>query len=279
MIVTDNSGPFMKALDYLAKRYHIHHIRISGYNSQANGIVERSHFDVRQALAKSCDGDINKWSKGAYSVFWAERMTTRKRMGCSPFYAATGAIPLIPLDIAEATYLQLPPESILTTTELIARRAVALQKRPEDLEELHSRVHAARITAAIRFEKQHFRTIMDYAFERGDLVLMRNTKIEKSLDKKMKARYLGPLIVVSRTRRGAYILCELDGSVLHNPVAQFRVIPYFARKNIFLPEGFFDLNSKRLKEMEEQGMVEGEEELRELPYEEVLEEEETEGME
>ena len=85
---------------------------------------------------------------------------------------------------------------------------------------------------------------MDYAFERGDLVLMRNTKIEKSLDKKMKARYFGPLIVVLRTRRGAYILCELDGSVLHNPVAQFRVIPYFARKNIFLPEGFFDLDRK-----------------------------------
>ena len=42
VIVTDNSGPFVKALDYSAKRYHIHHIRISGYNSQANGIVERS---------------------------------------------------------------------------------------------------------------------------------------------------------------------------------------------------------------------------------------------
>ena len=66
---------------------------------------------------------------------------------------------------------------------------------------------------------------------------------------------------------------------MHNPVVQFRVIPYFARKNIFLPEGFFDLNSKRLKEIEEQGMVEGEEELGELPYEEELEEGETEEME
>src|ERR1700679_2541106 len=108
---------------------------------------------------------------------------------------------------------------------------------------------------------------------------MRNTKIEKSLDKKMKARYLGPVIVVSRTRRGAYILCELDGSVLHNVVAQFRVIPYFARKNIFLLEGFFDINFKQLKEMEEQEMVEGEEELEELPYKEELEEEEIEEME
>ena len=55
-IVTDNSPPFIKALDYLAKWYHIYHITISGYNSRANGIVKRSHFDVRQALVKLVTG-------------------------------------------------------------------------------------------------------------------------------------------------------------------------------------------------------------------------------
>ena len=45
-IVTDNGPAFIKALGYLAKCYHICHIRISGYNSRANGIVERTHFDV-----------------------------------------------------------------------------------------------------------------------------------------------------------------------------------------------------------------------------------------
>ena len=39
-IVTDNSGPFIKAMEILTKQYHIKHIRISGYNSHANGIVE-----------------------------------------------------------------------------------------------------------------------------------------------------------------------------------------------------------------------------------------------
>ena len=37
-IVTDNAGAYVAALDILANRYGIHHIRISGYNSQANGI-------------------------------------------------------------------------------------------------------------------------------------------------------------------------------------------------------------------------------------------------
>jgi hypothetical protein len=43
---------------------------------------------------------------------------------------------------------------------------------------------------------------------------MCNTQIEKSLNKKMHARYIGPLIVVSRNYGGAYILAELDGTVL-----------------------------------------------------------------
>ena len=212
-IVSDNGPPFVKALEYLSRRYHINHIRISGYNSRANGLVERSHFDVRQALFKSVDGDQTKWSKGAYSVFWADRITIRRRMGCSPYFAATGAHPLLPLDIAEATYLLPPPTAPLSTTDLIVARAVALQKRHAHLTALHAKVMSSRVRAAVRFEQEHAVTIRDFDFKRGDLVLIRNTAIEKALNRKMRARYLGPLVVLARNKGGAYIICELNGSV------------------------------------------------------------------
>jgi hypothetical protein len=250
-IVTDNGAPFVKALGYLSKHYHFKHIRISGYNSRANGIVERSHFDVRQALFKACDGDQSKWSSVAYSVFWAERVTVRRRMGCSPYFATTGTHPLLPFDIAEANYLLPPPNSTLSTTELISRRAIALQKRREHLADLHSKVHSARLKAAVRFEKEHSHTIRDYDFKTGDLVLIRNTAIEKALNRKMRARYLGPLIVISRNRGGAYIVAELDGSVFDRPVAAFRIIPYFARTKISIPPlaDLIDISRARLEEM------------------------------
>src|SRR5271155_1504061 len=261
-IVTDNGTPFVKALAYLEKHYHIKHIRISGYNSRANGLVERSHFDVRQALFKGCDGDKNKWSSVVYSIFWAERVTIRKCMGCSPYFAATGTHPLLPFDIAEANYLLPPPESTLTTTDLISRRAIALQKRRSQLAALHNKVYSARLRAAVRFEKEHAHTIRDFDFKLGDLVLVRNTAIEKALNRKMRARYLGPLIVISRNRGGAYIIAELDGSIFDRPIAAFRVIPYFARTKLELPllDKLLDISQERLHEMENDHVADPDEE-------------------
>ena len=74
-IVTDNGPAYVAALDILALRYGIHHIRISGYNSRANGIVESKHFDVREAIIKTCGGSASKWREVLPQVFWAERVT------------------------------------------------------------------------------------------------------------------------------------------------------------------------------------------------------------
>ena len=196
-IVTDNGPTFVKALDYLGKQYHIRHIQISGYNSCANSIVERTHLDVHQALFKACNGDQSKWHLVVTSVMWADCITVCRRMGCSPYFAVTGTHPLLPLDIAEATYLLPPPDSPLLTTNLITTHAVALQKRRAHLAKLASDVYSAHIKAAIHFEQEHSSTITDYNFKLGDLVLIQNTAIEKSLNCKMCTRYIGPLIVIS----------------------------------------------------------------------------------
>jgi hypothetical protein len=173
-------------------------------------------------------------------------------MGCSPYFGATGTQPLLPVDISEANYLLPAPDSPLSTTDLIARRAITLQKRRDQLAKLKDVVYQARVQAAIRFEKEHAHTIKTFDFKLGDLVLARNTAIEKSLNRKMRPRYLGPLIVISRNRGGAYILAELDGSVFDRPMAAFRVIPYFARQHIDLPplDELLDISQKRLAELE-----------------------------
>ncbi|KNZ81496.1 hypothetical protein J132_00462 [Termitomyces sp. J132] len=204
---------------------------------------KRPHFDVCQALFKVVDGDQSRWSTTTYSVFWSERVTVHKRMGCSPYFMTTGTHPLLPADIVEATYLQPPSNLLLSTTDLIAHRAIDLQHHQENLDCLHSQVLSARHLAAICFETEHTAMIRDYNFKTGDLVLMRNTRIEVTHNKKMKPRYLGPLVVISRNCGGTYIVCELDGSILHRPVAAFCLVPYFAREHITVPSNAFDVNT------------------------------------
>ncbi|CDO76308.1 hypothetical protein BN946_scf184917.g24 [Trametes cinnabarina] len=230
-LVTDNGSAFLSAVRDLEKCFNLHHIKISPYNSKANGIVERSHFDTRQVLFKAADGDQKRWSQVAHYAFWAERVTVCKRMGCSPYFAVTGCHPVLPMDIAEATYLSPPPTSLLSSGELIAWRAIELQKRHDQLSLLKLRVYRARIEAAKKFEHDHPATIRDFDFKSGSLVLMRHTQIEKSLNRKMRPRYTGPLVVVSRNR------------------GVFRLVPYLPRNAIALPPGFADISQKRLDEL------------------------------
>ena len=253
-IVTDNGTPWIKALDNLAKNYGIRHIRISGNNSRANGLIERPHFDMRQALFKAANGDQSKWSQYLHHVLWADHITIRRRLGCSPYFAATASHPVLPLDIAEATYLVPAPDSLISSEDLIGARARALARRQSDLSRIHSQVYAARIEAARKLERDHAASIHDYDLRRGALVLVRNTTIDKSLNRKMRPRYLGPYVVLSRNRGGAYIVAEIDGSVLDRPIAAFRFLPYLARTHIDIQwlddASIFDITTARLREME-----------------------------
>ena len=119
-------------------------------------------------------------------------------MGCSLYFATTGTHPILPIDIIEASYLLPPSDAPLSSTELIANRALTLQKQHDQVTKLHFKVYAARVQAMIRFKQEHANIIKDFNFQPGDLILAHNTAIEKALNRKMRARYLGPLVVISR---------------------------------------------------------------------------------
>ena len=134
---------------------------------------------------------------------------------------------------------------------------MALQKRRSDLTRLHNKVYSACLTAARQFEKEHSASIKDFDFKLGNLVLICNTAIEMALNRKMRARYLSPLIVISRNKGGAYIVAELDGSVFDCPIAAFHVILYFARTTLDIPplSDLIDIYNNRAQEMEDSDII------------------------
>ena len=167
------------------------------------------------------------------------------------YFAATGTHPLLSIDIAEANYLLPPPDSVLSSTDLISQHAITLQKCHNQLAQLKEKVYKARIHAAVAFEKQHECTINNFDFKLGNLVLVRTTVIEKALNCKMRLHYLGPLIIISRNKGGAFIILELNGSVFNQPIAAFHVIPYFACAKIDLPplNKLIDISQQQLQDL------------------------------
>jgi hypothetical protein len=57
ILVSDNGPDIAKAASILAARYSGNHIKISPYNSRANGVVEKGHFSLRESVLKLCGPD------------------------------------------------------------------------------------------------------------------------------------------------------------------------------------------------------------------------------
>jgi len=179
-IVTDNGSAYIVALDWLASKYGIHHICILAYNSRANGIVERQHRTIRDSLLKTYEGDASKWLAAAPHVFWADRVTTCRSTGHSPYYMAHSAEPILPFDLTLATFLVPNLTTPLSTTDLITIRTRQLQMREEDLTRIRDDIVKSWLSAATSFEQQFAHNMKTNSFNLGDLVLVQNSVAENT---------------------------------------------------------------------------------------------------
>lgn len=227
-VVTDNGAEVQKAFTKLMNRYGIPKISISPYNSKANGVVERGHFTIREAILKSCK-KVSEWPDYVSHAFFADKVTVRRATGFSPYFLLYGTLPVLPLDLTEASFLIDDFHQGMSTAELLAARIRQLQKKPEDLAAAAEVLKKSRLRSKEQFERRFRTRLIKDSLETGTLVLIRNTRVEKEMNKKHKPRYLGPYEVVRRTAGGSYVIKELDGAVHKQGYAAFRLIPYISR--------------------------------------------------
>ena len=233
-VVTDNGPSFGKEFSELMKQYGIHHIKISPYNSQANGVVERGHFNIREALVKLCDGDLSQWPLMVPAATFADRITVRRSTGFSPYFLLHGVHPLMPGDLADTTFMVTDYKPGMTSAELLEARTRQLLRMPEDVAKARRILKESRFRSKTAYENKFARRIRLESLQPGSLVLIRNNPIENSvsIERKTANRYMGPYQVVRQTQGGSYILEEMDGSLLRHHVAAYRLIPYVLRQDL-----------------------------------------------
>jgi hypothetical protein len=233
-VVTDNGSEVKGAFDILLKRLGIPQVRITPYNKHANGVVERGHFIMREALIKTCQNKITDWPERLPEIVFADRVTTSRVTGFSPYQLLHATDPLLPLDIAEATFLVEEFKAGISTKDLLSLRARQIAKYPEDLKRAAETLRKARFASKEQFEHRFEKRLTKEIYEPKDLVLVRNTSIELSHSRKHLQRYLGPYEVARRTSGGNYYLKELDGTMLQQKYAAFRMLPYISRNHTFM---------------------------------------------
>ena len=231
-VVTDNGPECRGAFAQLLKRMKIPQILISPYNARANGVVERGHFTIREAIVKACKGDLRKWPEMVPVAFFADRIATSPSTGYSAYYLLHGVDPVLPFDLTEATFMVSGFKAGMSTVDLLALRIQQLQRHPADIANAAETLRNTRFRSKAQFEKRFFKVLNRNTFTRGDLVLVRNTAIEKELNRKTKPRYNGPFQILDQTPKGSYRLSEMNNVQMRRGVAAFRLIPYITRTQL-----------------------------------------------
>ena len=105
-----------------------------------------------------------------------------------------GVHPLLPGDLTDATFLVSKFRPGMTTDELIQARARQLLRLPKDIARARKILQKSRFWSKEAYEKKFTRQLWKESFDPGDLVLVRNNRIENSvsIERKTADRYMGP---------------------------------------------------------------------------------------
>ena len=156
-----------------------------GQLSDNIGILDRCFIKPYVGMA-----NVKQWFWFLDMVLWADRVSVRRRLGCSPNYMLTGMHPVLPLDVKEATWLADLPTGVMSKNDLVGFRARALAKDQIHIVKMQSQIDQDKLKWLKAYERDFKVVIKDRMFEPGDLVQVCNTSIESLLDKKMKPRYI-----------------------------------------------------------------------------------------
>ena len=182
-LVVDGGSENKDAVQELALRYGIKRVVVSAYHPQANGMIERGHKPIIEALAKMSERGSTNWVRNLLTVLWADRSTVRTSTGSTPYYLNCGSELVLPIELEIPTWRILPWNEVHSTCELLAMRARQLQRRDEDLEEAVLHLQRMRLEEKERHDEKN--RIQDTELIAGDVVLLHNTRREKDISIKL----------------------------------------------------------------------------------------------
>ncbi|OMJ16874.1 Retrovirus-related Pol polyprotein from transposon [Smittium culicis] len=215
--------------DLIKKRALQYGIKInfsSAYHPQSNGMVERGHGPLIDALSKYCRGKPGAWPEKLPLALWADRVTTKSTAGESPYRILFGQESVLPIEFEYRTWNSIEWTDSMTTEELLVARMNQLDAKDNLSEKVAERIMDARINNKHYFDRKH--KIRKEPLEVNDMVLLYNSTIQKNREMKLDDRWHGPYHISKVLGNGAYNLRELDGTRRGGSVAGNRLKRFYS---------------------------------------------------
>ena len=210
-------------------------MQVSAYHPAANGMVERGHKPITDALAKLTDGGLGSWVRNLPTVLFADRTSVHQPTGRSPFWVVYGREAVLPIELKFRTWRILEWEKVQSRAELLALRTRQLMGRDEDLEEVRLRKQRKRMEGKEAFDQT--RQIRHAEIKEEDLVLKHDSiaEIDMSRSRKLSYKWLGPYKVRKAIPdKGTYLLEEFDGTQLAGTYSGNRLKKFVQRNKFYM---------------------------------------------
>lgn len=232
-VTADNGTEFLSHFKDKLIRYGIPRVNTSAYNPAANGMVERGHAQLKEAIFRRCRHSVAEWSNYLPYALWADRTTVRRSTGQTPYFMVYGQECVLPIDTSEKTLMISNWEKVTDTVDLLEARMRQLELRDTDLKIASKRVEASRALSIEYINEKRFRRHRDdQELKPGELVLIREARFDTTHKAKSYDRYRGPYRIVRKSDGGAYVLSELNGVELRKRIGHNLLRRYYPRESL-----------------------------------------------
>jgi hypothetical protein len=239
-VVMDRGTENMGITAELLEAYQVKKVSTSSYHPQTNGLVERGHDPIVNALSKYCSRAPETWSKYLSLAMWSDRISVRRSTGYSAFEMVYGRDALLPLDLSLESWSVVDWEGEVQKddrTSLILARMRQLDERTLREAKAAENLENSRRSNKAYFDEhwQHRMRSESQQLRTGDLVLLRNSRLDNNRARRYKLsdKWFGPYRIREIPENSThYLLEELDGTELKDPAAGNRLKKFFSRTEL-----------------------------------------------
>ena len=222
-IITDNAATFKsKRMISFCHKYHITLGHSTSYYPQGNGLAESSNKSLINIINKVLEENKKNWHKKLVNAIWAERLTTKRSIGTSPYELVYGMETRFPSSLGILVIKLL--QEIQTEPNDIQRRINQTIHLQQTIEEVYHKNQVLQEKLKKLFDK---RTKAEDFFI-GDKVLKWGSRREnKGKHGKFDFLWKGRFIIQAVQGNNTYFLKSLDGTEAEDGPVNGRMLKHY----------------------------------------------------